>query len=71
MAMEEYGKFALNKEDVKDHEKALFEEYRPGVKTYKSSKAAGSYKMIVTKKHVRVDFYAGDSQKVTHSFKLR
>ena len=68
---DEFGKFALGKEDVKDHERALFDEYRPGVKIYKSSKAAGSYKMLVTKKHVRVDFYAGDSQKVTQSFKLR
>ena len=68
---EEYGKFALGREEVKDHEKALFDEYRPGVKIYKSSKAAGSYKMTVTKRHVQVDFYGGDSQKITQTFKLR
>ncbi|MBP1540384.1 MAG: metallophosphoesterase [Prevotella sp.] len=52
-------------------ETPLFDEYRPGLKRYSVSPAAGSYKMRVSKKHIYVDFYAGDSLNISHTFKLR
>jgi len=52
-------------------ETPLFDEYRPGLKRYSVSPAAGSYKMRVSKKHVYIDFYAGDSIDISHTFKLR
>ena len=52
-------------------ETALFDEYRPGLKSYSVSKAAGSYKLNVSGKGVSVDFYAGDSSFLTKKFVLR
>lgn len=48
-----------------------FDEYRPGLKRYTHSPAAGSYKLNVDEKGVTVDFYAGDSETVSETFKLR
>ena len=52
---------------VKD-ESELFAEYRPGIRAYSRAWSAGSYKMNVSPRKVTVDFYAGDSQEVTHTF---
>ena len=49
----------------------LIEEYRPGFRTYIKSVSAGSYKLKVSDKAVTVDFYAGDSETVSETFKLR
>lgn len=56
--------------DIKD-ETALFDEYRPGLKTYRSSVAAGSYLMKVSDSGVTVEFYGGDSETPSEIFKLR
>lgn len=52
-------------------ETAFFDEYRPGLRRYSHSPAAGCYKMYVTPKHVRIDFYAGDSEDVSQTFEVR
>ena len=52
-------------------ETELFEEYKPGLKVYMLAWTAGSYKMNISPKGVTVDFYAGDSQEITHTFVLR
>ena len=52
-------------------ETPLFDEYRTGLKRYSFSFAAGSYKMHVSKKHISIDFYAGDSMDISHTFELR
>ena len=57
-------------EDLKD-ERALFDEYRPGIRQYTNSSAQGCYKLNVSKKHVTIDFYAGDSEEVSHQFVIR
>ena len=49
----------------------LFNEYRPGVQRYSWADAAGSYKLLVNPKEVFVDFYAGDSELLSHRFQLR
>ena len=72
---ETYGEMRMNyKNDdgtpIKD-ESALFEEYRPGLKTYINSPSAGSYRMKVSKRGVTIDFYAGDSQKPSAHFVIR
>ena len=72
---ETYGEMRKNyKNDdgtpIKD-ESALFEEYRPGLKTYINSPSAGSYRMKVSKRGVTIDFYAGDSQKPSAHFVIR
>ena len=54
-----------------DANKALFDEYRAGIRSYSIADAAGSYKLIVDGRHVWVDFYAGDSARRTKRFKLR
>jgi Calcineurin-like phosphoesterase. len=54
-----------------EDESALFEEYRPGLRRYSFSKAAGSYKMKVSGRHVIIDFFGGDSSFLTHRFELR
>lgn len=59
-----------NGSDVKD-ETALFDEYRNGLRQYTHSPAAGSYKLQVSKKSITIDFYAGDSEELTHQFKIR
>lgn len=72
---EQYGE--LRKAGKKDdgsnakNEDALFAEYRPGLKVWSHSYAAGSYRMNVSRKGVTIDFYAGDSEEVSHRFVLR
>lgn len=72
---EMYGE--LRKANIKDDgskpkdEQALFDEYRPGLRTWTHSLAAGSYRMNVSKKGITMEFYAGDSEKVSHKFILR
>ena len=72
----EYGELrkkvtALDNGSAPKDEQALFDEYRPGLKQYSRSSAAGSYKMNVSKSGVSIDFYAGDSQEVSKQFILR
>lgn len=55
---------------VKD-ESQLFEEYRSGISRYFVSDGAGSFKMHVSSKGVTIDFFGGDSEKITRSFTLR
>ena len=62
---------ALDNGSAPKDEQALFDEYRPGLKQYSRSSAAGSYKMNVSKSGVSIDFYAGDSQEVSKQFILR
>ena len=50
---------------------ALFDEYRAGIKEYSLSDAAGSYKLCVDGDRVWVDFYAGDSARLSKRFVLR
>ncbi len=57
-------------EKLKD-ETPLFDEYRNGLKHYERSFSAGSYKLNVSKRHVTIDFYGGDSEEITKSFVLR
>lgn len=52
-------------------ESALFDEYRPGIRQHTNSRSQGSYKLNVSKKHVTIDFYAGDSEELSHRFVLR
>ena len=72
---ETYGE--LRKGSVNDNgtpvtdETALFDEYRPGIRRYMHSPAAGCYKLIVSRKHVSIDFYAGDSTFKSATFELR
>lgn len=49
----------------------LFDEYRPGIQRYSWADAAGSYKLLVSPKEVFVDFYAGNSELLSHRFQLR
>lgn len=49
----------------------LLQEYQSGLQRYIRYNAAGSFLMKVSKKHVSVDFYAGDSEAATHTFDLR
>lgn len=72
---ERYGE--LRKAEKKDDgslpkdESALFEEYRPGLKSWIHSHSAGSYLLKVGKKGVAIDFYAGESEEISHHFVLR
>ena len=61
------------KEDGSKYEddSGLLNEYKPGLKTYIRSTSAGSYKMNVSDRHVTIDFYAGNSQKISKHFVLR
>ena len=52
-------------------ETPLFDEYRSGLKRYSVSRAAGSYKLNVSRRHVSVDFYAGDATFPSAHFDLR
>lgn len=54
-----------------EDETPLFDEYRDGLRSYSSASAAGSFKMNVSGKNVSIDFYGGDSTRVTQSFVLR
>ena len=51
--------------------RALFDEYRPGIRSYITADSAGSYKLIVDGNRVYVDFYAGDSSRRSKRFTLR
>ena len=51
--------------------KQLFDEYRPGVRRYSHANAAGSYKLFVGDDDIHVDFYAGDSPRLSERFVLR
>ena len=51
--------------------RALFDEYRPGIKKYSTAESAGSYKLVVEGTRVYVDFYAGDSSRRSKRFILR
>ena len=70
---EEYGTllFKLKPETATEANKALFDEYRAGIREYSLSEAAGSYKLFVDGEHVWVDFYAGDSPRLSKRFTLR
>lgn len=63
--------FAEKPELATEANKALFDEYRAGIREYSISEAAGSYKLVVDGPKVYVDFYAGDSARVSKRFKLR
>ena len=52
-------------------ESALFDEYRPGLRQHLNSRSQGSYKLNVSKNHVSIDFYGGDSEEVSHRFIIR
>lgn len=73
---ENYGMFRkklLEKPEganLKD-ESALFDEYRPGVRQHINSRSQGSYKLNVSNKRITIDFYAGDSQELSHQFVIR
>ena len=56
--------------NLKD-ESALFDEYRPGVRQHINSRSQGSYKLNVSNKRITIDFYAGDSQELSHQFAIR
>lgn len=62
---------ALDNGSAPKDETELFNEYRPGLKQYSVSPAAGSYKMHVSKSGVSIDFYAGDSREISERFILR
>ena len=64
------GKKHDNGNPVAD-ESALFDEYRPGLRRYSVSPAAGCYKLSVDRRHVSIDFYAGDSTFCSQRFELR
>ena len=51
--------------------KQLFDEYRPGIRRYSYANAAGSYKLVVGDTDIHVDFYAGDSARLSERFVLR
>ena len=73
---ENYGMFRkklMEKPDgakLKD-ESALFDEYRPGVRQHINSTSQGSYKLNISEKLITIDFYAGDSQELSHKFVIR
>ena len=56
--------------NLKD-ETALFDEYRPGIRQHTNSRSQGSYRLNVSRKHVSIDFYAGDSKELSHKFVIR
>lgn len=70
---DEYGTllFKAKPELATEANVALFDEYRPGIRDYSLSEAAGSYKLTVDGEHVYVDFYAGDSARMSKRFTLR
>ena len=52
-------------------EKELFGEIRPGIRRYLHADGAGSFKLHISDRGVSVDFFAGDSETVTNTWKLR
>ena len=57
-------------ENMKD-ERALFDEYRPGIRQHINSSSQGCYKLNVNGKHVTIDFYGGDSQEISQRFTIK
>jgi len=49
----------------------VFDEYREGLQSYSRANSVGSYKLNVDGRHVTVDFYGGDSTRLTKRFILR
>ncbi len=76
---EKYGEYILAAEGAENYgvlrtdpsNKALFDEFRGGIREYSTSLSVGSYKMNVSDKGVTIDFYPGDSKKPGKSFVLR
>ena len=69
-----YGKLRLGK--LMDNGKPvdddpIYDEYRSGIRCYVNSLSAGSYKLNVSGSRISVDFYAGDSEKLSKRFILR
>ena len=52
-------------------ETELFDEVRGGIRRYLHADGAGSFKLHVFDRGVSVDFFAGDSETVTNTWKLR
>lgn len=73
---EELGTYEIYKEGPEQYgtirpDTPIFDEYRPGLKRYIFSYAAGSYRLNVSDKGVFIDFYAGDSSRRSDRFVLR
>ena len=68
--LREKTRLGPNGGDMKD-ERALFDEYRPGIRQHTNSTSQGCYKLNVSRKNVTIDFYAGDSQELSHQFMIR
>ncbi len=68
---QKYGPISKSEKALKAGPPELYAPYKPGVKKYSVSSAAGSYKLNISPKSITVDFYAGCSEKVSHRFKLR
>ena len=64
-----YG--TLGKFENEEVAKRLFDEYRPGILRYSHANAAGSYKLFVGDNDIYVDFYAGNSPRLSERFHLR
>ena len=64
-----YG--SLGKFENEAAAKAILDEYRPGILRYSHANAAGSYKLFVEDHDIYVDFYAGDSPRLSERFHLR
>ncbi|MBO4328862.1 MAG: metallophosphoesterase [Bacteroidales bacterium] len=71
LASEADGYGTLSKFENEEAAKALFDEYRPGILRYSYANAAGSYKLFVEDHDIYVDFYAGDSPRLSERFHLR
>lgn len=63
--------YKTNPELRTEANQALFDEFREGIRSYSLAASAGSYKLIVDGPNVYVDFYAGDSEQLSHRFTLR
>lgn len=73
---EQYGTLRMKAKSMPDgspieDRSDLFNEYRPGLRSYIHANSAGCYKMTVDGRHVHIDFYAGDSSLRSHRFILR
>ena len=63
--------FQNNPKIATEANKALFAEYREGIKNYSTADSAGSYKLTVDGEKVYVDFYPGASSRRAERFMLR
>lgn len=74
---EQYGMLRVSREYDSDGKLIMtpilkaMEEYKPGLRRYSWARAAGCCKFNVSGHSVSIDFYAGDSDQVSHQFKLR